>query len=662
MRPHVEQLRSRFRLQGRAQSLSTESVASKITYNRDTGFVALSNQDGGSPSEPAYQTVIGLEIHAQLAIPTKLFSGAPTKHHSASMASVQANGGPCANSLVSPHDMGYPGTLPRISSSAVRAAALSAHALRCNVHRVSRFERKHYAYADLPLGYQVTQQRWPIGTDGILECRRWDLSNRKQAKQKKKTRRGRGRNRGDAPTEADEPVGQEQEAGETNAKFFSIGIDRVQIEQDTGKTTVEDMGTESGGGRRRTRSLVDLNRAGSALIEIVFRPDIRSAHEAASAVATLQQLFRHIGTCDGKMEEGSLRCDLNVSVAPLSGGDHAVEDDDNPFLSSLPPGTGHRVEVKNLNSIKEVIEAAEHEAIRQVRAHQSGEPTGRETRTFDSRKGETVMIRSKGGAADYRFMPEPDLPPLALDKKNLCGMSLADFLSELPELPEEATSRLMEEFGLAEDLALVITADRHAIALYEDAVRVVFRESEGNDRSAKSVPLAVANWLCNDVFGRLKESATRKDGEALKDGVPGSDDVSTQNHPISVEHSNVDAERLGSLVALVVDGTVSTPMAKKILSVMFSEDLTSGPREIADARGWKVITDRNELQALCGRVVQDDRNKKQLEQYRQGGKHIQKITKFFVGKVMAESRGNAHPELAAEELMKVLNEFESDVV
>eukprot|EP00566_Odontella_aurita_P005919 CAMPEP_0113525614 /NCGR_PEP_ID=MMETSP0015_2-20120614/265_1 /TAXON_ID=2838 /ORGANISM="Odontella" /LENGTH=582 /DNA_ID=CAMNT_0000423811 /DNA_START=382 /DNA_END=2130 /DNA_ORIENTATION=- /assembly_acc=CAM_ASM_000160 len=570
--------------------------------------------------------------------------------------------GPRANDLVSPHDMGCPGTLPRISSSAIRAATLSAHALQCNIHRTSRFERKHYTYADLPLGYQVTQQRWPIGTNGVLECRRWDLSNREKGKNKKKNKRKRGR--GDVSGASAEPAGREEQLKKDVEKFFTIGIDRVQIEQDTGKTMAESMGKGTGDSRQMIQSLVDLNRAGSALIEIVFRPDIRSAHEAASVVATLQQLFRHIGTCDGKMEEGSLRCDLNVSVVPLSGDNQVVGDDDNPFRSFLPPGTGHRVEVKNLNSIKQVIEAAEHESIRQVHAYQSGHPTGRETRTFDSRTGKTVKIRSKEGAVDYRFMPEPDLPPLVLNECNLGGTNLDDFLLTLPELPEQATKRLMKEYDLAEEVALVITADRPAIAMYEDAVGIAMRcldaqkaHIDENERLKKSAHLAVANWLCNDLFGRLKESATRKDGQPQFEGMPGSDVVNTLNHPISVEYSNVDAKRLGSLVALVLDGTVSTPMGKKILSVMFSEDLTSTPREIADARGWKAIVNQDELRSLCREVVLDDRHREQLNQYGQGGKHVKKITKFFVGKIMAESRGNAHPELMAKELEKVLDEY-----
>lgn len=215
--------------------------------------------------------------------------------------------------------MGYPGSLPSLSADAVKAAVLASHALKCNIHQLSRFERKHYTYADMPNGYQVTQQRWPLASKGLLQCR---LSGNDNPNAKKKK-------------------------GRTNKKEFNVGIERIQLEQDSGKTTA-----------RRGASLVDLNRAGCALIEIVSSPDIRSADEAGAAFSTVHQLLRHIGVCDGKMEEGSLRCDLNVSIAPIFDDvDVNFSESDiqknNPFASYLPKNTGHRVEVKNLNSFKQ---------------------------------------------------------------------------------------------------------------------------------------------------------------------------------------------------------------------------------------------------------------------------------------------------------------------
>lgn len=341
---------------------------SKWTVDSETGIVVPSSKSKGLPIH-LFQTVIGLEIHAQLDISTKLFSGCPIPSSSSSLYQKP-------NTSVWPFDVGVPGFLPRLSQEAVQFAVLSAAATKCEIPEISRFERKHYYYADLPLGYQVTQQRWPIAREGVLVC------HRRRHKQKK------------------------QKTSSNVDDTFQLRIERIQLEQDTGKTimtTREDV----------TESLVDFNRAGCALIEIVFYPDLRSSSDAATAVKTLRDLLRHIGTCNGKMEEGSLRCDLNVSIAPLV--DEKEEEED--AKSSILNRTGNRVEVKNLNSIRQIQQAAEYEAIRQAEAMSSGNPTGQETRTFDVRTGKTVMIRTKEGAKDYRFMPEPDLPPLVLNSE-----------------------------------------------------------------------------------------------------------------------------------------------------------------------------------------------------------------------------------------------------
>jgi aspartyl-tRNA(Asn)/glutamyl-tRNA(Gln) amidotransferase subunit B len=336
---------------------------SQWTVDSETGVV--SSKAKGSPR---FQTVIGLEIHAQLDISSKLLSGCPLPKTS----SLQQK----PNSSVWPLDVAVPGVLPRLSQEAVQAAVLSAAATKCEIPQVSRFERKHYYYADSPLGYQVTQQRWPLAREGVLVC------HKQQGNKKKKKKKTSSSGGGD--------------------DTFSTHIERIQLEQDTGKTI---MMTRNG----VTQSLVDFNRAGCALIEIVFYPDLRSSSDAATAVETLRNLLRHIGTCDGKMEEGSLRCDLNVSIAPI------LEQDDDDSMIDLLDRTGNRVEVKNLNSMRQVQQAAEYEAIRQVEATVDGDPTGQETRSFDVRSGKTAVLRTKGGARDYRFMPEPDLPPIVLN-------------------------------------------------------------------------------------------------------------------------------------------------------------------------------------------------------------------------------------------------------
>ena len=342
-------------------SSNSRALFSSWKVDSNTGIVS-SNEKGS----PRFQTVIGLEIHAQLNIPTKLFSSCPRPTSTFAKP----------NSHIRPFDVSVPGFLPRLSREAVHAAVLSAAALKCEIPHMSRFERKHYFYADLPLGYQVTQQRWPLAREGVLLC---------QFKPKKN---------GEKPM-AD--------------SSFSPRIERIQLEQDTGKTT---MMTRKDG---TIDSLVDFNRAGCALIEIVFHPDLRSSIQAATTVETLRNLLRHIGTCDGKMEEGSLRCDLNVSIAPVDG------------EGDILKRTGKRVEVKNLNSLRQIQVAAEYEAIRQVKALLDEKPTDQETRTFEVKSGKTIVMRTKEGAKDYRFMPEPDLPPIILSREvGICIRRSAD--------------------------------------------------------------------------------------------------------------------------------------------------------------------------------------------------------------------------------------------
>lgn len=341
----------------------TTAVRWSWSVHSETGVVSRKK-------EPLFQTIIGLEIHAQLDIPTKLFSAAKTTSSLVTHT---------PNTLHTPFDLAVPGVLPTCSRSAVQAAVLTAAALHCEISPNSRFERKHYHYADLPFGYQITQQRWPIARNGTL---RW--------------------------------------------KGRAVGIDRIQLEQDTGKTTTttrvefldgNNDNDQSPATATTTLSLVDFNRAGSALVEIVMNPDLRSSLEAAEAVETLRKLLKHIRTCNGKMEEGSLRVDLNVSIQPIS------EDE-----STTATVGGNRVEVKNLNSLKQVQQAAEYEAIRQAKLFEDGQ-SFRETRTFNPRSGETVLIRKKEQEEDYRFMPEPDLPPVVLNEKVLYPNLLLNELS-----------------------------------------------------------------------------------------------------------------------------------------------------------------------------------------------------------------------------------------
>ena len=556
------------------------------SWSVDATSGIVSTKTKGSPR---FQTVIGLEIHAQLDIPTKLFSGCPISKTTSSLYKPP-------NTSVWPFDVGVPGMLPRLSLDAVRAAVLSAAATKCTIPSVSRFERKHYFYADLPLGYQVTQQRWPIAREGILICQK------EQSKKKKKKK------------------------GIADATF-STRIERIQLEQDTGKTI---MTTRNG----VTESLVDFNRAGCALIEIVFYPDIRSASDAAIAVETLRNLLRHIGTCDGKMEEGSLRCDLNVSIAPIIDDQNDLDEHHDEILAL----SGNRVEVKNLNSIRQVQHAATYEAIRQAEAFTSGEPTGQETRTFDIKSGKTIVIRSKEGAKDYRFMPEPDLPPVELNSEVFGGMDIESFIERtLPELPQDARKRLQQEYKLSDYLAGVLIGDPPAITMFDVAVLEAQKQVIG-EKESRAVPETAANLLCNGLFAIVRENEVK-----IKE------ELGEEN---SVKFSNVDGEQLGEVVALLVEGTISNTMAKQILRILHEEEKGKKPREVVEERGIKLITAEQDLAKICHAVISS--SPKEMERYKLGGKFVGKIKKFLLGKAMATSKGNAHPERLNEVLSEVL--------
>eukprot|EP00978_Attheya_sp_CCMP212_P015280 scaffold39385_cov46-Attheya_sp.AAC.2 len=656
-------------------SINDESflVASEdVSVDSRTGLV--SSISSASSSDPLlFQTVIGLEIHAQLKVPSKLFSSAhstSTSHNSTS-AGASRRPNDVGKRRVAPLDVAYPGWLPILAQETVQAAVLSAAALQCHLPPWSKFERKHYFYPDLPQGYQITQQRWPLATHGTLLCRPYHIplpptitsnttKNNKKPQQQQQRNRGQSQQSQKITNEPHQQQQQEPPQEDANPRMVQVNIDRIQLEQDTGKSTSSVTST----------SLLDMNRAGCALVEVVFCPDLRSSHDAAAVVLEVQRLLRHVGTCDGKLEQGSLRCDLNVSIAPISpatnmhNGDDDDDDDDNPFAHQLPPGTGHRVEVKNLNSIRQVISAAEYEAIRQTQAYLAGTPTGRETRTFHVPTQTTRKIRDKGGAVEYRFLPEPDLPPLHLNRQTFGGRTLEEFLNEsLPELPEPAVHRLVKEYGITEEMALVIVADRPAIALYELAVATVRHEiNKGETEQTQTVHVErmVANWLCNDLFGLVKAAAAT--ATATQDGEEDS----------SVQQSKVDGRQLGLLVALILEETVSTTMAKKILHELYhaSSEHTAAdsssptitittPRDIAMAKGWQLMTDPGALHDLCHGVVHDPKHAKQLSQYQQGGKKVWKLSKFFVGKAMAMSKGNAHPERLQEALEQVLSQATS---
>jgi len=496
---------------------------------------------------------------------------------------------------------------------------IASATLNCQINTISRFERKLYIRGFTSWIYQIIQQRWPIG---YLKCRHF--------------------------VQQDKNI----------TTFFTVGIHRIQIEQDTGKTILAP-----------NQQLIDLNRAGCSLIEIVFLPDIRSAHQAASAVGTLQQLLKHIGVCDGKMEEGSLRCDLNVSIAPImdDNSNSTRNNRNNEYVASLPFNCGKRVEVKNLNSIRQIILATEYEVCRQAKSYyyrklnrkhdnEQEEEDEEETRTFDPASNQTIKIRSKKGAVDYRFLPEPDLPPLVLQDTDF-------ILQKLPELPEQVITRFINQYGLKEDVACVLVSNHpplETIDFYEAAVKhcvedLQHEENSPSKKESRDVGPSVANWLCNDLFALLKESSSSHDNA----------DPQSKHKP---QYSAISPMQFGSLVAMTLDETVSVRAGKNILSILFTNaDITQNPRQVAEQRGWKLLKDSIQLRQICNDVLLN--NQKQLFQYvdavreaRKTGipnKSVSKIEKFLLGKALAVSQGNAHPDLLLSELRQLLLDAES---
>lgn len=468
----------------------------------------------------AWEIVIGLEVHAQATTRSKLFSG----------ASAAYGGGP--NEHVSFVDAAMPGMLPVINREAVDQAVRTGHALNAKINAFSVFDRKNYFYPDLPQGYQISQFRHPIVGEGELLI---DLPD--------------GRTR-------------------------TIGIERLHLEQDAGKSVHD---------RRDGASLVDLNRAGVPLMEIVSKPDLRDWEEAGAYLRKLRALLRAIGSCDGNMEEGSLRCDANVSVRR--------------------PGAelGTRCEVKNLNSVRFLMRAIESEARRQVKVIEGGGTVAQETRLYDSNRNETRAMRSKEDAHDYRYFPDPDLVPLRLDEARIERLR-----DSLPELPDETRERLIREHGLTPYDAGVLVAEPGGAAYLEEAAK---------GRDAKDV----ANWIISTLFGALREA-----GAGIGD-------------------SPVPPERLGALVDLVADGTISGRTAKEVFEEMFASG--DDPAAIVERKGLRQISDGGAIDAAIDEVLAA--NEKQVAQYRSGKEGV---LGWFVGQVMKATGGKANPGLVNERL------------
>jgi len=460
-----------------------------------------------------WEMVIGMEVHAQVSSKSKLFSG----------ASAEFGGEP--NEHVSLVDAAMPGMLPVINRFCVEQAVRTGLGLKAEINRRSVFDRKNYFYPDLPQGYQISQYKQPVVGEGKVLI--------------------------------DLPEGKEVE----------IGIERLHLEQDAGKSLHD---------QHPTMSFVDLNRSGVALMEIVSKPDLRCSDEARAFVSKLRTIMRYLGTCDGNMEEGSLRADVNVSVR-RPGGDF-----------------GTRCEIKNVNSIRFMVQAIEYEARRQIGVLEDGGSIDQETRLFDARKGETRSMRSKEEAHDYRYFPDPDLLPLVLHED-----WISEIAATLPELPDDKRRRFMADYGLSAYDADVLVSERASADYFEAVAR---------GRDGKQA----ANWVNNELFGRLN-----------KEG-------------LDIGATPVSADQLGAIVDLIAEGTISGKIAKDLFEIVWSEG--GDPREVVEQRGMKQVTDTGAIEAEVDKVIAANPDK--VEQ----AKAKPALAGWFVGQVMKATGGKANPQ------------------
>ncbi|MCA8881274.1 MAG: Asp-tRNA(Asn)/Glu-tRNA(Gln) amidotransferase subunit GatB [Rhodobacteraceae bacterium] len=475
-----------------------------------------------------WELVIGLEVHAQVASKAKLFSGASTEF------------GAEPNSNVAFLDAGMPGMLPVINEGCVALAVKTGLGLKAQINLNSAFDRKNYFYPDLPLGYQISQLYHPIVGEGEVLV----------------------------------------DMGPGVARL--VRIERIHLEQDAGKS-IHDMDP--------TMSFVDLNRTGVALMEIVSRPDIRGPEEAAAYVGKLRQILRYLGTCDGNMQNGNLRADVNVSICRPGAYETYRETGDHSVL-------GTRCEIKNMNSMRFIQQAIEYEARRQIALIEDGGKVEQETRLYDPDKGETRSMRSKEEAHDYRYFPCPDLLPLEIDQAWVDGIA-----ADLPELPDAKRARFVLDYGLTEYDASVLTAEAENAAYFE---------AVAESRDGKMA----ANWIINELFGRLKK----------------------EDH--SITESPVSAAQLGQIVDLIASGDISGKIAKDVFEISYATG--RDPAEIVATEGMKQVTDTGAIEAAVDEVIAA--NPAQVEKARANPK----LAGWFVGQVMKATGGKANPKAVNE--------------
>jgi aspartyl-tRNA(Asn)/glutamyl-tRNA(Gln) amidotransferase subunit B len=477
-----------------------------------------------------YESVIGLEVHAQLLTESKIFCGCATKF------------GQTPNQNTCVVCTGFPGVLPVLNKRVVDFAIKAGLATHCDIARTSILARKNYFYPDLPKGYQISQYELPICIKGYIEV-------------------------------------------DMNGAQKRVRLTRIHMEEDAGKNIHDAHGDSS---------LVDLNRAGVPLLEIVSEPDIRTREEASAYLRTLRQILQYLGICDGNMEEGSFRCDANVSIRPA--GSETL---------------GTKIEIKNLNSFKAVEKALEYEIERQIEALSEGGKLIQETRLWDENREETRSMRSKESAHDYRYFPDPDLPPLVIDDD-----WIAEIRASLPELPAERKARFMSDYSLSAYDAELLTGRQDVADYFESAVK------------AYANPKMLSNWIVGDLFRVLKE---RKLDEQLY----------IADWPIAAQH-------LAEMVRLIDQGTISGKIGKTVFEAIL--DSGQSPQQIVEEQGLEQVSDTASIESAIDKVLAA--NSKQVEQYKSGS---EKVFGFFIGQIMKATQGKANPQKVNEILREKLN-------
>jgi aspartyl-tRNA(Asn)/glutamyl-tRNA(Gln) amidotransferase subunit B len=490
---------------------------------------------GTAAAQADWEAVIGLETHVQLGTESKIFTSASTAF------------GDAPNTHIDPVVCGLPGTLPVLNQKVLEYAVKAAMALNLHIAEHSKFDRKQYFYPDLPKNYQISQYDEPIAEEGWIE------------------------------------VEVAEKGKETYLK--KIGIERLHMEEDAGKLVHAGSDRLAGS----THSLVDYNRAGVALAEIVSKPDLRTGREAAEYASEIRRIMRYLGVSDGNMQEGSLRCDVNISVR---------RGPDAPF--------GTKVEIKNMNSFSAIQRACEYEIQRQIKAYETGEPVVQETRLWDEGKQLTKSMRSKEGASDYRYFPDPDLGPIEVSSEQREG-----WRSELPELPAQKRHRYADQLGLSIYDARVLTEERQMAEYFEAAV------ATGADAKA------VANWVTGDVAAHVNSNR------------------------LSYENLPLKPQQLAELVQLIENGTISGKIAKEILPELLAQG--GSAKAIVAEKGLGMISDPAAIAAIVAELLAA--HPAEVEAFR-GGKN--KLQGFFVGQLMKRTGGKADPKLANQILLKAL--------